>query len=57
MLTGILLLLAFLVVVAAIVRGQSPIIMLLLLAVLWAAIAGIGIDDIQKKKDAELLGK
>src|SRR6266849_7662449 len=48
-LTGALLLLAFLVVVAAIVRGQSPIIMLLLLAIAWALIAGIGIDDIQKK--------
>src|SRR6266436_748004 len=47
-LTGVLLLLAFLVVVAAIVRGQSPIIMLLLLAIVWAALAGIGIDDIQK---------
>ena len=33
MLTGILLLVAFLIVVAAIVRGQSPIIMLLLLAI------------------------
>jgi len=48
-LTGVLLLLAFLVVVAAIVRGQSPIIMLLLLAIVWAALAGIGINDIQAK--------
>jgi H+/gluconate symporter-like permease len=49
MLTGILLLAAFLLVVAAIVRGQSPIIMLLLLAIAWAGIAGIGINDIQAK--------
>src|SRR5436305_11465299 len=47
--TGIALLVAFLAIVVLIIRGQSPIIMLLLLAVLWAAIAGIGIDDIQKK--------
>src|SRR4030088_2814648 len=49
MLIGVALLVAFLVVVVLIIRGQSPIIMLLLLAVLWAAIAGVGIDDIQKK--------
>jgi Gnt-I system high-affinity gluconate transporter len=49
MLTGILLLVAFLIVVAAIVRGQSPIIMLLLLAIVWALLAGIGINDIQAK--------
>src|SRR3954465_12720082 len=47
--TGIALLVAFLAVVVLIIRGQSPIIMLLLLAGLWAAIAGIGIDEIQKK--------
>src|SRR5919204_51245 len=47
--TGIALLIAFLAVVVLIIRGQSPIIMLLILAVLWSAIAGIGIDDIQKK--------
>src|SRR5260370_917844 len=47
--TGIALLVAFLAVVVLIIRGQSPIIMLLILAVAWAAIAGIGIDDIQKK--------
>ena len=47
--TGIALLVAFLAIVILIIRGQSPIIMLLLLAVLWAAIAGIGIEDIQKK--------
>src|SRR5215218_8324472 len=47
--TGIALLVAFLIVVVLIIRGQSPIIMLLILAVLWAAIAGIGIEDIQKK--------
>ena len=49
MLTGILLLVAFLIVVAAIVRGQSPIIMLLLLAIVWALLAGIGINEIQAK--------
>src|SRR5882724_3707825 len=47
--TGIGLLVAFLAVVVLIIRGQSPIIMLLLLAIAWAVIAGIGIDDIQKK--------
>lgn len=46
---GIALLVAFLAVVILIIRGQSPIIMLLLLAIAWAAIAGIGLDDIQKK--------
>src|ERR1700675_1876697 len=46
--TGVALLVAFLAVVVLIIRGQSPIIMLLILAVLWAAIAGIGINDIQK---------
>ena len=48
-LTGVLLLLAFLAVVAAIVRGQSPIIMLLLLAIVWSLLAGIGVNDIQSK--------
>jgi Gnt-I system high-affinity gluconate transporter len=47
--TGILLLVAFLVVVAAIVRGQSPIIMLLILAIVWALLAGISVNDIQSK--------
>src|ERR1700759_214705 len=47
--TGRGLLIAFLTVVVGIIGGQSPIIMLLILAVLWAAIAGIGIDEIQKK--------
>ena len=47
--TGIALLVAFLAVVVLIIRGQSPIIMLLLLAILWSAIAGIGIEEIQKK--------
>src|SRR3954451_4660752 len=47
--TGIALLLAFLVVVVLIIRGQSPIIMLLLLAVIWSGIACIGIEEIQKK--------
>ena len=49
MLIGILLLAAFLVVVFAIVRGQSPIIMLLALAIVWALLAGISINDIQAK--------
>jgi Mg2+/citrate symporter len=49
MVTGIALLLVFLVVVVLIVRGQSPIIMLLLLAIVWAIIAGIGLQDIQAK--------
>ncbi len=48
-LTGIGLLAAFLVVVVMIVRGQSPIIMLLLLAIVWALLAGIGVNDIQSK--------
>src|SRR3954462_4953936 len=47
--TGLGLLIAFLAVVVLIIRGQSPIIMLLLLAILWSAIAGIGIEEIQKK--------
>ena len=47
--TGVALLVAFLVVVVLIVRGQSPVIMLLLLAILWAVLAGIGVDDIQAK--------
>jgi len=47
--TGAALLGVFLVVVAMIVRGQSPIIMLLLLAIGWAVIAGISLDDIQRK--------
>ena len=47
--TGLALLIAFLIVVVLIVRGQSPIIMLLLLAIVWAVIAGIGVKDIQAK--------
>jgi Gnt-I system high-affinity gluconate transporter len=47
--TGIALLAAFLVVVALIIRGQSPIIMLLALAIVWAAVAGLGLNDIQAK--------
>ena len=47
--TGIALLVAFLVVVVLIVRGQSPVIMLLLLAIVWAVLAGIGMNDIQAK--------
>src|ERR1700710_575099 len=49
MVTGIALLLVFLVVVVLIVRGQSRIIMRLLLAIVWAIIAGIGLQDIQAK--------
>jgi Gnt-I system high-affinity gluconate transporter len=48
-LTGVFLLIAFLVIVALIMRGQSPIIMLLVLAIVWAVLAGIGINDIQAK--------
>jgi len=47
--TGVALLVAFLVVVVLIVRGQSPVIMLLLLAILWAVLAGIGVNEIQAK--------
>jgi len=47
--TGIALLAAFLAVVVLIIRGQSPVIMLLLLAIAWAAISGIGLNDIQSK--------
>jgi len=47
--TGVALLVAFVVVVVLIIRGQSPVIMLLLLAILWAALAGIGVNDIQAK--------
>jgi H+/gluconate symporter-like permease len=47
--TGIALLLAFLAVVVLIIRGQSPVIMLLLLAIVWAVLARIGIGDIQSK--------
>lgn len=46
---GLALLAAFAIVVVAIVRGQSPIIMLLILAIVWAVIAGIGVQDIQAK--------
>ena len=48
-LVGIALLLAFLAVVVLIIRGQSPVIMLLILAIAWAAISGIGLNDIQSK--------
>src|SRR4029079_269563 len=47
--TGIAMLVAFLIVVALIARRQSPIIRLLLLAIVWAVIAGIGVNDIQAK--------
>jgi len=46
---GIALLAVFLAVVVLIVRGQSPIIMLLILAIAWAALAGVGIGGIQAK--------
>src|SRR5918911_3731287 len=49
MATGVALLVVFLVVVALIIRGQSPVIMLLVLAIAWAALAGIGVNDIQAK--------
>ena len=45
--TGLLLLLVFLAVVVAIVKGQSPIVMLIVLAIAWAALSGININDIQ----------
>lgn len=48
-LTGLALLACFLVVVVTIVRGQSPVVMLLVLAIAWAAIAGISVDNIQLK--------
>jgi len=47
--TGVALLLAFLAVVVLIIRGQSPIIMLLVLAIVWALLAGVGVGDIQAK--------
>ena len=40
-LTGLALLACFLVVVVTIIRGQSPVIMLLVLAIVWSVIAGI----------------
>jgi Gnt-I system high-affinity gluconate transporter len=46
---GIALLVVFLAVVALIIRGQSPVAMLLILAVAWAATAGIRIDGVQAK--------
>ncbi|MEI6202241.1 MAG: hypothetical protein WCP68_09845 [Enhydrobacter sp.] len=49
LLTGIALLAAFLAIVVLIIRGQSPVIMLLILAIAWAAISGIGLNDIQAK--------
>lgn len=47
--TGALLLVVFLAVVVAIVKGQSPVVMLIILAIAWAALAGININDIQSK--------
>lgn len=49
LLTGIGLLIAFLIVVVLIIRGQSPIIMLLTLAIVWCVMARIGVNDIQAK--------
>jgi hypothetical protein len=49
MITGLILLAAFVATVVLIIRGQSPIVMLLLLAIVWSAVAGIGINDIQAK--------
>jgi Gnt-I system high-affinity gluconate transporter len=49
MLIGLALLVCFLAIVVAIVRGQSPVVMLLILAIAWAAIAGISVDNIQAK--------
>ena len=49
MVIGLALLVCFLIIVVAIVRGQSPVLMLLILAIAWAAIAGISVDNIQAK--------
>src|ERR1019366_2067083 len=49
MVIGLALLVCFLIIVVAIVRGQSPVLMLLILAIAWAAIAGISVNDIQLK--------
>jgi len=46
---GVALLVVSLAVVALIVRGQSSVVMLLVPAVAWAALAGIRIDGIQAK--------
>ena len=46
---GLLLLVAFLAVVVAIVKGQSPVVMLIVLAIAWSALSGININDIQNK--------
>jgi len=46
MLVGIVMLLFYLMAVYFIVRGQSPIICLLVLAIVWAALAGVGFKDI-----------
>src|SRR6476646_6461328 len=48
-LVGIGLLIVFLIIVVMIVRGQSPVVMLLVLAIACAALAGIGVTDIQAK--------
>ena len=46
---GILLLLCFLVGVVAVMRGQSPIIVLMLLAILWAAMTGAPLREVLGK--------
>ena len=52
--TGIALLVAFLAVVVLIIRGQSPIIMLLILAVLWSAMAPGPADRLAESTVARL---
>ncbi|MBV9113707.1 MAG: hypothetical protein JOY67_12885 [Hyphomicrobiales bacterium] len=46
---GLALIAIFLATVVLIVRGQSPLVMLLALAILWALFAGVSIGDIQSK--------
>ncbi|HLJ63956.1 MAG TPA: hypothetical protein VKT70_07615 [Stellaceae bacterium] len=46
---GLALLAMLLAAVVLIMRGQSPVLMLLLLAIGWAGVAGVGIDAIQTK--------
>jgi hypothetical protein len=46
MLAGILMLLVYVAIVAFIIKGESPIISLLVLAILWAMLAGVPGKDI-----------
>lgn len=46
--TGLILLVIFVASVVLLMRGQSPIVVLLALAVLWSLIAGIDLDGLQK---------